>query len=78
MSNKTTRGFFTVNTSDGNEWVGTDYELSEDEMSSILEVLQNITKLNYLAIPYADALGRQCKMYFNPARIIAVRFTVIP
>jgi len=74
---KKTFGFFTVNTSEGSEWQGTIYEMNDDEVREHIELCQSIKALSYLAIPYTDGLGRKCKMYFNPAHIVAVRFTVI-
>ena len=74
---KKTLGFFTVNTSEGSQWEGTPYELDETEMREVAHLCQSITKLSYLSIPFTDGLGRKAQMYFNPAHVVAVRFTVI-
>jgi hypothetical protein len=70
--------FYTVYTIDGKEWESTVEALDEDELYKAGELCRNVKDLRYLCIPTIDAFGRRTSMYFNPEKIVAVRFTEVP
>lgn len=71
------QAFYTVYTSDGKEWESVVDEYTDEEVQSVLELCQSVTRLNYLSIPTLDSLGRKSNVYFNPQNIVAVRFTKV-
>lgn len=66
---------FTVHTIDGKEWESTVQDLDDFELAKWSQVVTNMKLMTHLTFPTVDALGRNTKVYFNPAHVVAIRIT---